>query len=281
MTPSPGRHDGLSTAWARPPRIRLLACLPARQQRLAPGPRSLPVSLPPHGGCCLSYVRSWHASPTGADSSRPVLPAGRAPCRQRSTSTPTRWCWSLDTLAPCCTSCDAPRRSASLRCAAGRPAPRLATSGARGMAGSAVFEPACGAAGRGVLCVARQRTLAGGEHAAQLCILLACAAVTPRQTDRRLPAVLGACTRRRHPARQCQPTAAVCLPHTLPTPLFCWSTPSSVGPQVVVAEASPTYQGQQMATELAAAGIHATLIPDSAIFAMMARVNKARPAPAR
>lgn len=44
--------------------------------------------------------------------------------------------------------------------------------------------------------------------------------------------------------------------------------------EVVVAEASPTYQGQLMATELAAAGIHATLIPDSAIFAMMARVNK-------
>ncbi|KAL4447758.1 hypothetical protein ABPG75_004977 [Micractinium tetrahymenae] len=44
--------------------------------------------------------------------------------------------------------------------------------------------------------------------------------------------------------------------------------------EVVVAEAAPTYQGQQMAAELAAAGIHATLIPDSAIFAMMARVNK-------
>ncbi|KAL4419149.1 hypothetical protein ABPG77_002662 [Micractinium sp. CCAP 211/92] len=44
--------------------------------------------------------------------------------------------------------------------------------------------------------------------------------------------------------------------------------------EVVVAEAAPTYQGQQMASELAAAGIHATLIPDSAIFAMMARVNK-------
>ena len=48
----------------------------------------------------------------------------------------------------------------------------------------------------------------------------------------------------------------------------------SPAPQVVVAEASPTYQGQQMATELGALGIHATLVADSAIFAMMARVNK-------
>ncbi|EFN54691.1 hypothetical protein CHLNCDRAFT_24479 [Chlorella variabilis] len=44
--------------------------------------------------------------------------------------------------------------------------------------------------------------------------------------------------------------------------------------EVVVAEASPTYQGQAMAGELAALGIHATLIADSAVFAMMARVNK-------
>lgn len=39
-------------------------------------------------------------------------------------------------------------------------------------------------------------------------------------------------------------------------------------------EGAPTYQGQQMARELAAAGIRATLISDSAVFAMMARVNK-------
>ncbi|PSC72427.1 translation initiation factor eIF-2B subunit beta [Micractinium conductrix] len=44
--------------------------------------------------------------------------------------------------------------------------------------------------------------------------------------------------------------------------------------EVVVAEASPTYQGQRMASELAGVGIQATLIPDSAVFAMMARVNK-------
>ncbi|KAI3425022.1 hypothetical protein D9Q98_008403 [Chlorella vulgaris] len=44
--------------------------------------------------------------------------------------------------------------------------------------------------------------------------------------------------------------------------------------EVVVAEAAPTYQGHQMAAELAALGIHATIIADSAVFAMMARVNK-------
>lgn len=48
--------------------------------------------------------------------------------------------------------------------------------------------------------------------------------------------------------------------------------------QVVVTEGAPTYQGQQMARELAAAGIRATLIADSAVFAMMARVNKVRSA---
>lgn len=44
--------------------------------------------------------------------------------------------------------------------------------------------------------------------------------------------------------------------------------------QVVVTEGAPTYQGQQMARELAALGIHATLVADAAVFAMMARVNK-------
>lgn len=44
--------------------------------------------------------------------------------------------------------------------------------------------------------------------------------------------------------------------------------------EVVVTEGSPTYAGQAMAAELASLGIHATLIADSAVFAMMARVNK-------
>ncbi|KAL6770939.1 hypothetical protein ACKKBF_B33300 [Auxenochlorella protothecoides x Auxenochlorella symbiontica] len=44
--------------------------------------------------------------------------------------------------------------------------------------------------------------------------------------------------------------------------------------QAVVAEAAPTYEGQRMARELAALGIQTTAISDSAIYAMMARVNK-------
>ena len=44
--------------------------------------------------------------------------------------------------------------------------------------------------------------------------------------------------------------------------------------QVIVAESAPGYDGQQMALTLAQAGIETTLITDSAIFAMMARVNK-------
>lgn len=44
--------------------------------------------------------------------------------------------------------------------------------------------------------------------------------------------------------------------------------------QVVVAEGAPRYGGHQMARKLAQAGISTTAIADSAIFAMMARVNK-------
>lgn len=44
--------------------------------------------------------------------------------------------------------------------------------------------------------------------------------------------------------------------------------------QAVVAEAAPTLQGHLMAKELAEVGIVTTAIPDSSIFAMMARVNK-------
>ncbi|CAK0782653.1 hypothetical protein CVIRNUC_005852 [Coccomyxa viridis] len=44
--------------------------------------------------------------------------------------------------------------------------------------------------------------------------------------------------------------------------------------QVVVAEGAPRHGGQELARRLAQAGMHTTLIPDSAIFAMMARVNK-------
>ncbi len=42
----------------------------------------------------------------------------------------------------------------------------------------------------------------------------------------------------------------------------------------VVAEGAPTLQGHGMALELARAGIPTTAIPDAAVYAMMARVNK-------
>ena len=49
---------------------------------------------------------------------------------------------------------------------------------------------------------------------------------------------------------------------------------TTVNVQVIVAECAPHYSGQEMAVSLAKAKIHTTLITDSAIFAMMARVNK-------
>lgn len=44
--------------------------------------------------------------------------------------------------------------------------------------------------------------------------------------------------------------------------------------QVVVAEGAPTLRGLTMAKHLMDAGIATMVIPDSCIFAMMARVNK-------
>ena len=44
--------------------------------------------------------------------------------------------------------------------------------------------------------------------------------------------------------------------------------------QVMVVESSPRYEGQQLATSLAKEGIETTLITDSAVFAIMSRVNK-------
>ena len=44
--------------------------------------------------------------------------------------------------------------------------------------------------------------------------------------------------------------------------------------QVVVAENAPSYRGRAFARELADQGLSTTLIPDSAVFAMMGRVNK-------
>ena len=51
---------------------------------------------------------------------------------------------------------------------------------------------------------------------------------------------------------------------------------STVYMQVVVAEGAPDYGGHKLARALAEAGIESTAIADSAIFAMMARVNKVR-----
>lgn len=44
--------------------------------------------------------------------------------------------------------------------------------------------------------------------------------------------------------------------------------------EVIVAESAPSYQGQQLARSLALSGISTTVITDSAIFAIMSRVNK-------
>jgi translation initiation factor eIF-2B subunit beta len=43
---------------------------------------------------------------------------------------------------------------------------------------------------------------------------------------------------------------------------------------VIVAEAAPYLQGHALATALSRAGIETTVIPDAAVFAIMARVNK-------
>lgn len=44
--------------------------------------------------------------------------------------------------------------------------------------------------------------------------------------------------------------------------------------KVIVVESAPSLNGQQMAHALAEHGLDVTIIPDSAVFAMMARVNK-------
>lgn len=44
--------------------------------------------------------------------------------------------------------------------------------------------------------------------------------------------------------------------------------------QVIVVEAAPYYGGQKLAVALSSAGIDTTLVPDSAVFAMMSRCNK-------
>ncbi len=46
--------------------------------------------------------------------------------------------------------------------------------------------------------------------------------------------------------------------------------------EVIIAESAPSYQGQELATKLALDGIQTTVITDSAVFAIMSRVNKVR-----
>ena len=43
---------------------------------------------------------------------------------------------------------------------------------------------------------------------------------------------------------------------------------------MIVAESAPFYQGQLMAKHLAEAGIETIVVTDSAVFAIMSRVNK-------
>ena len=47
--------------------------------------------------------------------------------------------------------------------------------------------------------------------------------------------------------------------------------------EVIVAESAPSLAGQELAKSLAAAGIETTVISDSAVFAIMARVNQVSP----
>jgi translation initiation factor eIF-2B subunit beta len=44
--------------------------------------------------------------------------------------------------------------------------------------------------------------------------------------------------------------------------------------QVIIGETAPCFEGQEMAVQLASAGIETTVITDSAIYAVMSRVNK-------
>ena len=45
----------------------------------------------------------------------------------------------------------------------------------------------------------------------------------------------------------------------------------------MAAEGAPSYEGHRLASDLSQLGIQTTLIPDCAVFAMMARVNKVFP----
>ena len=44
--------------------------------------------------------------------------------------------------------------------------------------------------------------------------------------------------------------------------------------EVIVAESAPFYRGQELAKNLAVAGVETIVVTDSAVFAIMSRVNK-------
>ncbi|EDQ86966.1 uncharacterized protein MONBRDRAFT_38213 [Monosiga brevicollis MX1] len=64
------------------------------------------------------------------------------------------------------------------------------------------------------------------------------------------------------------------LGHSHTVEAFLKEASNSRSFHVIVAEGAPQYQGQQMAMNLGKAGIETTLITDSAIYAIMSRVNK-------
>lgn len=44
--------------------------------------------------------------------------------------------------------------------------------------------------------------------------------------------------------------------------------------KLIVAEGSPSFEGQELALNLSRAGIDTTLVPESAVYALVSRVNK-------
>ena len=44
--------------------------------------------------------------------------------------------------------------------------------------------------------------------------------------------------------------------------------------EIIICESAPSYSGQSMALKLAKLGINVTLIPDSAVLAVMSRIDK-------
>lgn len=69
-------------------------------------------------------------------------------------------------------------------------------------------------------------------------------------------------------------TDITCTQGGVPSECVCLLCRPVSLPQVVVAEAGPGYDGHAMASQLSQAKVQTTLIADSAVFAMMARVNK-------